>query len=66
MAVREVKDTKEEAKGVTRDGTRQEVTKEAKVEVKRASHMFPTASAHASNVVGKGISPRTALEVRMR
>ena len=62
----EVKATKEDVKGGTRDGTRQEVTKEAKAEVKRASHLSPIAIAHAINAAGKGISPRTALEVRMR
>ena len=64
--MQEVKATKEEVTEGTRDGTRQEATKEARAEVKRASHSSPIAIAHAINAAGKGISPRTALEVRMR
>ena len=49
--------TKEEAKAGTKDGTREEVTKEARDEVNQAKGSSPTPKDPASNVGVKGISP---------
>ena len=66
MAVREVKATKEEVKEGTRDGTQQEVTKEAKVEVKQVSHSPPSPSATATNAAAKDTWLKTAQEEQAR
>ena len=56
-------DIKEEVKEVIKDGSRPEVTRRRKVEVKVLS---PTASATATSAAVKGTSPSTAQQALTR